>query len=88
MKRIVFSQHAVDKIEILKKHKIFIDKELIENAILNPDSIDSGYKGRFVAQKMLDENHVLRIVYEESEESVRVITMYPGRRKRYEKDYL
>ena len=86
MKNLVFSQHALDKIEILKKHQIFLDKELIENAVLNPDSIDSGYKGRFVAQKILDEHHVLRIVYETSKKSLRIITMYPGRRKRYEKD--
>lgn len=86
MKKIVFSQHAVDKIEILKKHQVFIDKGLIENAVQNPDSIDSGYKGRLVAQKILDEHHVIRIIYEETEESLRVITMYPGRRKRYEKD--
>ncbi len=37
--------------EILGKHKIFIDKEIVERSVANPDSIESGYKGRFVAQK-------------------------------------
>ena len=86
MKNIVFSKHALDKIEILKKHKIIIEKKLIEETITIPDSIDIGYKDRLVAQKTLDETHVLRVVYEESEKIVTVITIYPGRRKRYEKD--
>ena len=86
MKNIVFSKHALDKIEILKKHKIIIEKKLIEETIIKPDSIDIGYKDRLVAQKTLDETHVLRVVYEESGKNVTVITIYPGRRKRYEKD--
>ncbi len=59
MKKIVFSQHALDKIEILRKHKTFIDKEIVEKSVTNPDSIESGYKGRFVAQKILDKDHVI-----------------------------
>ncbi len=86
MKFIVFSLHAIEKIKILRKHNISVDKKFIENAVANPDKVESGYKERIIAQKMLDKNHVLRIVYEESEESLRIITMYPGRKKRYEKD--
>ena len=37
---------------------------------------------------MLDDKHVLQIVFEESEEEIKVITIYPIRRLRYEKDYL
>lgn len=86
MKFIVFSSHAIEKIEILRKHNISIDKKFIEKAVANPDKVESGYKERIIAQKVLDGNHVLRIVYEVSEESLRIITMYPGRKKRYEKD--
>ncbi len=86
MKNIVFSIHAIEKIEILKKHKMIIEKKLIEEAIEKPDSIEIGYKDRLVAQKTLDETHVLRVIYEETEKNVTVITIYPGRRKRYEKD--
>ncbi len=86
MKKIIFSQHALNKIDILRRHQIIVDEKLIENAVVNPDKIESGYKGRFVAQKILDESHVIRIVYVENEESLRIITMYPGRRKRYEKN--
>ncbi len=86
MKKIVFSFHALNKIKILSNHKIFVDKNLITKIITKPDKIESGYKNRLVAQAMLDDKHVLRIVYEESDKEIKIITMYPGRRSRYEKD--
>jgi hypothetical protein len=39
-----------------------------------------------LAQKALDATHVLRVVYEEAGQDILVITLYPGRRTRYEKD--
>jgi hypothetical protein len=50
------------------------------------NKIERGYKDRFIAQKKLDEDHVLRIVYEENVEHILVIPLYPGRSERYEKD--
>jgi hypothetical protein len=38
------------------------------------------------AQKNFDETHVLRVVYEKKPEKLLIITVYPGRRSRYEKD--
>jgi len=82
---ILLNDYIID-IEILKKHNISVDKEFILNTINNPDLLESGYKGRTIAQKILDGNHVLRVVYEQQKENIKVVTMYPGRRKRYEKD--
>lgn len=78
----------MNKIQILSYHQIFVDKNLITKIITKPDRIESGYKNRLVAQGMLDDKHVLQIVFEESEEEIKVITIYPIRRLRYEKDYL
>jgi len=86
MKKIIFSDHALFKIELLKRHGLEVDKHFIENAVINSDKTDQGYKGRRIAQKRLDNNHVLRVVYEEYTDSILVITLYPGRRERYEKD--
>ena len=86
MKKIIFSEHALFKIELLKRHKIKINKQFIENVVTNSDKTDQGYKGRIIAQKKLDTNHVLRVVYEEYEDHMLVITLYPGRRRRYAKD--
>ena len=86
MKEIIFSKHALLKIEILRAHGIILEEKFLKNALKNPDRIDRGYKDRFIAQKKLDHDHVLRIVYEEQVDSLSVITLYPGRRERYEKD--
>jgi uncharacterized DUF497 family protein len=86
MKKIVFSRHAEYKIQVLIRHQVNVDKSLIEKIISKPGRVENGYKNRLIAQGQLDEYHVLRIVYEESEEEIKIITIYPGRRSRYEKD--
>ncbi|RMG72269.1 MAG: DUF4258 domain-containing protein [Nitrospirae bacterium] len=83
---IKFTSHALLKIEILKKHGIDIPRGMIEDIIKNPDIIEHGYRNRKVAQEIISERHVLRVVYEKTMEGIIVITMYPGRRARYEKD--
>lgn len=83
---IEFSPHSLLKIEILKSHGIEVSKEIVEDVVRNPDRIDTGYKERSIAQKGFDETHVLRVVYEMLPEKLYVVTVYPGRRSRYEKD--
>ncbi|MDI6784595.1 MAG: DUF4258 domain-containing protein [bacterium] len=83
---IVFSGHALLKIDILNKHGLHISQEIIEDIIRFPDIIEKGYKGRTVAQKAISEDHVLRVIYEFKDNIIYVITIYPGRRSRYEKD--
>ncbi len=83
---VAFSLHSLLKIEILKAHGVDVSKETIEDIVRNPDRIEEGYKNRLVAQKGFDETRVLRVVYEEFPDKKYVITVYPGRRSRYEKD--
>lgn len=85
---IEFSLHSLLKIETLKSHGINVSKEIVEDFIRNPDRIDVGYKERLIAQKGFDEIHVLRVVYEVFPDKKYVITVYPGRRSRYEKDQI
>jgi hypothetical protein len=84
--KIEFSMHSLLKIEILKAHGFNISREIIEDIIRFPDKIEEGYKGRLVAQKGTDDYHVVRVVYEKRPEELYVVTVYPGRRSRYEKD--
>ncbi|MBT9132942.1 MAG: hypothetical protein DDT33_01473 [Firmicutes bacterium] len=83
---IEFSLHSLLKIEILRSHGIDVSKEIVENVVLTPDKIDEGYKDRLIAQKGFDETRVLRVVYETLPDKIYVVTVYPGRRSRYEKD--
>lgn len=86
LNKIEFSLHSLLKIEILRSHGIGASKEIVEDIIRNPDRIDVGYKERLIAQKGFDDTRVLRVVYELQPEKIYVVTVYPGRRSRYEKN--
>ncbi|MCX7001555.1 MAG: DUF4258 domain-containing protein [Candidatus Sumerlaeota bacterium] len=86
MIEIELTNHCLLKIDILAKHGVSISKELIIDIINNPTKTESGYKNRIIAQKEIDETHVLRVVYEKELNKAKVITVYPGRRERYAKD--
>ena len=83
-----FSQHALLKFEVLAAHGLSLEKELVVNIVLNPAGVFEGYRGRKIAQGPLDESRVLRVVYEEKGNDIIIITCYPGRRQRYEKDQI
>ncbi|MDY6862350.1 MAG: DUF4258 domain-containing protein [Thermodesulfobacteriota bacterium] len=83
-KQIIFSNHAENKFAILKHHGFLISKEIIISTLEGPDKVEAGHKSRKIAQKNIDESHVIRVIFEELPTMVKVITFYPGRRKRYE----
>jgi uncharacterized DUF497 family protein len=84
VKEIIFSSHAENKFAILRHHGFDVSKDTILFALERPDKVEYGYKDRKIAQKVIDESHVIRVVFEETRDIVRVITFYPGRRVRYE----
>ncbi len=86
MKEIRLSHHAELKLELLANHGITLSTEFVTETIRSPDQLESEDEEKFVAQKRLDENRVLRVVYREFNAFILVITLYPGRRPRYEKD--
>lgn len=81
---IVYSDHAIAKIEILRRHGIDVNKEIIEKIISDPEKLDFGYMNRLIAQRKIDDKHVLRVVYEEKINNILIITIYPGKIKRYD----
>ena len=86
MRDIRLSQHAELKLQILTGHGMAIPVEFVLAAIHAPDKLERGEDGKLIAQKRLDENRVLRVVYRDFEAFTLVITLYPGKRSRYEKD--
>ncbi len=81
---VIYSSHVIAKIGILKKHGIDVDKNLVEEIVTHPEKLEVGYKNRLIAQKRIDETHVLRVVYEEKNNIILIITIYPGRINRYD----
>jgi len=82
---IIFTKHAEDKFEILKRHKFLVSKKQVIKTIENPDLIDKSRLSFLIAQRKIDRDYVLRVVYKQKFEIIKIIIFYPGRRKQYEK---
>lgn len=80
-KKIVVRPHAIER---LKRDKVYkIDESTLTQAVRKADEIMEGREGRLVAHKILDKEHILRVVYEEYEDEIQIITFYRAKKKRY-----
>lgn len=85
MKEIRFSDHAKSKIDILANHGVTLVQEFIIDTIRKPDKIEKLPEQKIIYQRKLNENLVLPVVCREVSAFILVITLYPGKRSRYEK---
>lgn len=81
--RFHFTHHAKQKIIRIRKVGFPITREKIKQTILNPLRIEDRTDGTRIAATLLDEKHVLRVVFRIEGDIIIVITCYPGRRKVY-----
>lgn len=82
-KPIRFSQHALEKFGLLADHGFSISEAVVIETVRYPDFVDHNYVPP-IAQKVISDKLVLRVVFVEYDNEYLVITFYPGRRKRYE----
>ena len=80
---VVFTKHATEKFKVLKRHKFSIAERQVLAAVNNPDIINYSRLPLLIAQKKIDKNHVLRVVYKQTADDKKIITFYPGRSKQY-----
>ncbi len=78
-----YTRHAEYKFEVLRQHGFPVTSGQVVDPLMNPDRVISQSEGRLIAQKLLTEKHLLRVVYRIEGEDMVVITFYPGRRERY-----
>lgn len=77
------TKHAEDKIALLARHGVIVALADVVAAVTDPDVRETdGHP--WIAQRRFGERHVLRVVYRQEGSDVVVITVYPGRRSRYE----
>ncbi len=84
--KILFTKHADEKFEILERHGILIAKDLVERIVRNPRAIDYSRKPLLIAQGSFNKRLVLRVVYSQAQDTIKIITFYPGRKEQYEKN--
>jgi len=81
---LIFTEHAENKFEILKRHKFLITRKQVLETVEKPELIDKSRLPLLIAQRKIDRDHVLRVVYKKEFGVIKIITFYPGRRKQYE----
>lgn len=82
---IVFTKHALDKFVVLQRHAFPVSKEQVLATMREPELIDQSRQPLLIAQKSIDLEHVLRVVYKQENEVKIIITFYPGRKNHYDK---
>ena len=78
-----FTDHATEKLRILRSHGVKVTRKVVEEAVLEPERIVTGLEGREIAEHSLDGTHVLRVVFINERSQITVITLYPARKGRY-----
>lgn len=78
-----FTKHAQEKFLLVKKAGFTVTKKCIKQTIKKPLRLEDRNDGTQIASSLLDDKHVLRIVFRREYDTIIVITFYPGRRKAY-----
>lgn len=82
---IVFTEHAIFKLKLLKEHGIAVTKDMVRDVIKTPDFVTMAKYGRKAAHKSLYGGLVIRVIYDE-DVNISVVTVMVARRERYERN--
>jgi hypothetical protein len=80
-KRAVITGHARSRLERDKTYSV--SEQTLVDIVTGPDEVVRGEGNRMIAHRVLDEDYILRVVYEESESEIQIITFYRAKKKRY-----
>ncbi|GIW67138.1 MAG: hypothetical protein KatS3mg096_006 [Candidatus Parcubacteria bacterium] len=83
--KIKFTKHAEDKFKILKEQGFIINLDQVIEALQKPESIDYSREPLLIAQKSIDDRHILRVVFTRENDIIKVITFYPARKRKLKK---
>ncbi|MGH2568254.1 MAG: hypothetical protein ACRDGA_07940 [Bacteroidota bacterium] len=72
MKRIDWTSHAKQKLEILKQYGYILRKEEVEEAITFASKKYEAKSGRKAIHKVLGDKHLLRVIVEETKDRILV----------------
>lgn len=79
-----FTNHALDEIREERERGFDVSEELAMEILLSPSQLVSARGRRMFAQAPIDERHLLRVLFEEEEGGLVIITVYVGAKRQYE----
>lgn len=81
--RFRFTKHARGKFKKIAIAGIEVTEKQVKRTVRSPIKLENRADGTYIAMRLLDENHVLRVIYRIADSTRVIITFYPGRRKAY-----
>jgi len=82
MKQIYFTKHSKNKTALLSNYGFILSQEYISSVVREPDKVLlKGNQKIFL--KIYDTEHLIQVVCEETEDYIKIITVFPSRRRRY-----
>ena len=83
--KILFTKHALeDKFYELEEHGWKVTKTKVKAIIKNPKWKGTSKHGQETAISLLDQEHILRVIFRRENDTIIVITLHMARRDKYE----
>ena len=79
-----FTDHALDKLRQERERGFEVSEELAMEILLHPSRLAPARGGRMFAQSPIDDRYLLRVLFEEEDGGLVIITVYIGARRQYE----
>lgn len=83
--KIVFTKHALrDKLPALKRLGWNITRGKVKSTIRNPKWRGTSKHGQETVMSLVDDKHILRVIFNREGDIIKVITLHIARRGKYE----
>lgn len=82
--KVIYTKHAIEKFVELKKLGWVVKKDKIKTTIRRPRWSGISKHGQETAMILVDEKHILRVVFDRIDGIIKVITFHIARRGKYE----
>jgi hypothetical protein len=82
---IVYTKHAEEKFRILKEQGFIVKKKMVEKVINLPDAVDHSQFPLLIAQKSIDEKHILKVVFKKENGIIKINHFLSDEKKEIEK---
>ena len=78
------TNHALQRLEQERERGFDVSRELAIEILLRPYQVVPARDSRMFAQSPIDDHHLLRVLFEEEDGGLVIITAYIGARRQYE----
>lgn len=82
--KIIYTAHAEIKFSLLKNLGWNISKQTINKIINQPRWVGVSRFGQETTMDLLDAKHILRVIFNREDDTIKIITFHPARKGTYE----